>query len=105
MSLDLDHILKLMSASTPIILGVLAYLTAKANAKADTAAKLASVTARRVEATLAVTTSETSGKLGEIHELVNSRLTEALQKIDRLEQQRFETTGELPTGEPPARAT
>jgi hypothetical protein len=42
-----------------------------------------------------------SRKLTVIHDLVNSRLSEALAKIDRLELQREQLTGEKPTGEPP----
>jgi hypothetical protein len=49
-----------------------------------------------------VSTSETSTKLDTIHVLVNSRLTEALNKIDRLEARLHDVTGEVPTGEPPA---
>ncbi len=50
---------------------------------------------------LAITTEATATKLDTIHVLVNSRLTEALAKIDRLEAKLYETTGEPPTGEPP----
>lgn len=44
----------------------------------------------------------TQVKLDEIHELVNSRLTTALAKIDKLELRIQALTGEKPTGEPPA---
>lgn len=58
--------------------------------------------AERVETRLAYTTNITSDKLETIHTLVNSRLTEALAKIDRLEAKLYGLTGEEPTGEPPA---
>ena len=41
-------------------------------------------------------------KLNVVHELVNSRLTSALDKIDRLERQLQDLTGRTPTGEMPA---
>jgi len=104
----LDDLLKIMAAMTPIVLAVLAYYTAKANAAAEHGALVANANAQqakhaaeRVESTLAQSTDATTEKLDTIHTLVNSRLTEALKKIDRLEQRLYETTGEPPTGEPP----
>ena len=41
-------------------------------------------------------------KLDTIHQLVNSRLTAALDKIDSLEKKLQDVTGRIPTGEPPA---
>ncbi len=58
---------------------------------------------KRVETTLADATGATTDKLDTIHTLVNSRLTEALAKIDRLEAKLYDVTGEPPTGEPPQR--
>lgn len=40
-------------------------------------------------------------KLDTIHTLVNSRLTAALDKIDKLEAKLQDLTGKVPTGEPP----
>lgn len=54
------------------------------------------------EATMA-STAETQKKLDTIHELVNSRLSAALEKIDKLELRIQALTGEEPTGEPAAR--
>jgi hypothetical protein len=45
----------------------------------------------------------TQSKLDVIHELVNSRLSAALDKIDLLELRLHEITGEVPTGEPAQR--
>lgn len=95
-----DDALRLMAALTPVVLGVLTYVTAKANASAVRSARNARHAAERVETTLAETTGQTAEKLGEIHTLVNSRLTEALAKIDRLEAALYDVTGEAPTGEP-----
>ncbi len=39
-------------------------------------------------------------KLEEVHVLVNSRLTKALEKIDSLELKLQKLTGQAPTGEP-----
>lgn len=114
----MDEFLKFMAATTPIVLGVLTYYTAKANANAVAASKKAEHTAlvandnaqqaaratERVELTLAESTGVTTVRLGEIHTLVNSRLTEALKKIDQLESRLYVVTGEAPTGEPPATA-
>jgi len=96
-----DDALKIMAALTPIILGVLTYYTAKANSAAKSAAEDARNSTKRVERTLAQSTDATTTQLGEIHTLVNSRLTEALKKIDRLEAKLLIATGEMPTGEPP----
>lgn len=84
--MTLDEVLKLMAALTPIVLGVLTYYTAKANANAVSIAKDATMHAKRVEDTLAQTTDTTTGQLEVIHELVNSRLSQAMAKIERLEE-------------------
>ena len=72
---------------------------------APTVAAIATlVTALRVRQKLAVveTAAATQGtKLELVHELVNSRLTAALDKIDRLEKKLQALTGKPPTGEPP----
>jgi hypothetical protein len=47
----------------------------------------------------------TEEKLGVVHELVNSRLTAALNKIDLLEAKLQTLTGHAPTGEPPPDAS
>ena len=46
--------------------------------------------------------AKASKKLDVIHTLVNSRLTAALEKIDRLETRLFQTEGVEPTGEDPS---
>jgi hypothetical protein len=74
---------------SPIILAYISYLGLKAKGAVND-----------VKTTLATTNSDTTTKLDDIHTLVNSRLTEALSKIDRLEQRLYQVTGELPTGEP-----
>lgn len=74
--MTVETALAILSSATPIVVGVLAYFTARM-------------------------ARSTGHKLDEIHTLVNSRLTEALAKIDRLEASLFEATGEAPTGEPP----
>lgn len=137
----MDDFLKIMAALTPIVLGVLTYFTAKANANAVRASKAATavaeianvnaakatdaaeqvkadlagaagerlVAAEEVKRTLANSTTRTDQRLnaieegqGVIHELVNSRLSVALEWARDLERQLFEATGRIPTGEPPA---
>ncbi len=67
-------------------------------ATAPTLAAIAAlVTALRAEKTLSVQ----GKKLEVVHELVNSRLTAALDKIDRLEERLHGLTGIRPSGEPP----
>ena len=53
--------------------------------------------AKKVESALEAKTSETNGKLGEIHELVNSRLTVALEenKLLRKRLNKQDTTGKV----------
>ena len=94
---------------TPLVLALLAILTEKARRdavsaamKAERAASEAARATNRVEGTLSASTERTTEKLDEIHVLVNSRLTEALAKIDRLEARLHGLTGEEPTGEPPS---
>ena len=63
---------------------------------------LALVTAPTLAAIAAFSSSMVSNKrLTKVHELVNSRLSEALHKIDTLENRIYLLTGEAPTGEPP----
>lgn len=102
--MTLDDGLKVLAALTPIVLGVLTYYTATAKTNAERAARNAEVAVKKVETALASTSDVTTEKLDTIHTLVNSRLTEALKKIDRLEARLYKATGETPTGEPP-RAT
>ncbi len=75
---------------------------------ADTAATT-KVAAEQVQTTLAATTSKTAETLADlsqgqavIHELVNSRLSAALDHIEALEKLLYEATGRVPSGEPPA---
>lgn len=92
-----DNVVKLVTVLSPVVLAVVVYLTGRqAKRSADQAAAAVS----RVEMTLGKTTSDVQTQLGEIHVLVNARLTEALAKIDRLEQRLYLETGEAPTGEP-----
>ncbi len=93
--MTLDDVLKLMAASTPIVLGILAYFTAIANrnaVRADRnavrAATNAATAAEQVQSTLAATTDATSSSLtaiadgqGEIHKLVNNQLSEAVERV------------------------
>ncbi len=90
----IDLITVLFTISLPF---VVYFVGRQAKHSADQAV----VAAERVENTLVISTSDTTQRLQEIHVLVNSRLTEALRKIDRLEQRLLAETGELPTGEPP----
>jgi hypothetical protein len=69
-----DHVTQYLQFAGPIILALMAYMF-----------------------------KTTKDKLNEIHVLVNSRLTEALAKIDLLEGRLQGLTGERPTGEPPAK--
>jgi uncharacterized protein HemX len=64
-------------------------------------ASRARAAAEQVAEQLTATDAKTSRKLDTIHSLVNSRLTAALEKIDRLEERLFETEGRQPTGEDP----
>ena len=73
----------------------------QAEARASVRAADAARRVEQVRLTLEATNAATGEKLDVIHDLVNSRLTEALQKIDRLEARLLEKTGEAPTGEPP----
>jgi hypothetical protein len=89
---------QLMSVLSPIVLVLTIYFVGR---QAKQSADHAAVAVERVEETLVVSTNDTTQRLQEIHVLVNSRLSEALMKIDRLEAKIFEVTGEAPTGEPP----
>jgi len=93
-----DNLVKVVTVLAPILLAIVVHLTGR---QAKRSADKATVAAERVEATLAVSDAQTTHKLNEIHILVNSRLSEALAKIDRLEAKLFSVTGEPPTGEPP----
>ena len=93
-----DNLVKVVTVLAPILLAIVVHLTGR---QAKRSADKATVAAERVEATLAVSDAQTTHKLNEIHILVNSRLSEALAKIDRLEAKLFAVTGETPTGEPP----
>ena len=93
-----DNLVKLVTVLSPVVLAVVVYLTGR---QAKQSADRAAVAASRVETTLEVTTSDTQERLEVIHVLVNNRLTEALSKIDRLEERLYQETGEVPTGEPP----
>ena len=93
-----DNLVKVVTVLAPIVLAIVVHLTGR---QAKRSADKAAVATERVEATLAVSDAQTTHKLNEIHILVNSRLTEALAKIDRLEAKLFSVTGEAPTGEPP----
>ncbi len=115
-----DNTVKIVAIVAPvmstIVLGILAYYTAVANVNAVAAARMADQNARKahdatelVQQTLAATTSTTTTQLATlaegqsvIHELVNSRLTEALRQIEALERLLYEATGRVPQGEPPA---
>jgi len=96
--MSVDDFVKIVTVLSPIILAMMVYLNGRqAKASADKAA----VAAGRVEDTLESTTSAQDTQLTTIHTLVNNRLTEALAKIDRLEERLYHETGESPTGEPP----
>ena len=60
-------------------------------------AKLSNQTVEQIETQLVTMIRSTN----EIHRMVNSRLTEALTKIDDLEVKLFQATGEVPSSEPP----
>jgi hypothetical protein len=84
-----------------LVLILLVAITVKVGIQAGGNARRAENTARRVEEALEASDKRYTAKLDHILELVNSRLSEALTKIDRLEAQRYEETGQPPTGEPP----
>jgi hypothetical protein len=63
------------------------------------AAIVAAIAALRTSKLAAVVNDPQQG-LVKVHELVNSRLSEALAKIDRLESALQGLTGRVPTGEP-----
>lgn len=90
-----DNLVKVVTVVAPVVLAVVVYLTGR---QAKRSADQAAVAVRRVETTLVQTTSDTIQQLGEIHVLVNRRLHEALDKIDRLEQRLYELTGDAPLG-------
>ncbi len=77
----MDDALKIMAALTPVVLGVLTYLTERARRESVEARKVAQVTAERVETTLAESTTATDAKLGEIHRLVNSALSDSEARV------------------------
>ncbi len=93
-----DVVVAVATLLTPIVVYVFGQ---QAKRSADKTA----VATQRVEATLATATAGTSKQLSEIHVLVNNRLTEALTKIERLEQRLYDETGEMPTGETPRAPT
>ncbi len=100
-----DNLVKVVTVLAPVVLSLIVYLTGR---QAKRSADKAEGAAARVESTLAISDTATATKLNEIHSLeqtihvlVNSRLSEALAKIDRLEAKLFAETGEVPTGEPP----
>jgi hypothetical protein len=80
----------------------LAAIAAVAPTVAAVAALVTSIRAGRV---LSAQVAAQGSKLEVVHELVNSRLTAALDKIDRLEAQLQTLTGHTPTGEPPPDAS
>lgn len=87
---------------TAIITGLFGIYIANRNAnRANDNAVQAREATNVVAQQLVATDAKTSKKLDTIHSLVNSRLTAALQKIDRLEERLFETEGRVPTGEEP----
>jgi len=92
-----ESIVQLVTVLSPIVLTLVVWLTGQ---QAKRSADKAAGAVQRVETTLAVSDAQTTHKLNEIHVLVNSRLTEALAKIDRLETRLQIETGEAPTGEP-----
>jgi archaellin len=92
-----DDFVKIASVFSPIILAYLAYL----GIKAAQGVKEAKAATEQVAETLAVTKDVTTAKLDEIYVRVDGRLTEALEKIDRLEVKLFRATGEGPMGKPP----
>ncbi len=87
----------LISTLGPIILAIVVYYTGR---QANRNAKRAAMAAETVQGKLDDSTSYINRKLDTIHILVNSRLTQALDKIDRLELRIQALTGEPPTGEP-----
>ena len=93
-----ESIVQVVTVLSPIALAIVVWLTGR---QAKHSADKAVVAAERVEETLAISDSQTTHKLDQIHVLVNSRLTEALAKIDRLEKKLLIETGEMPSGEPP----
>jgi hypothetical protein len=116
-----DDFVKLMAATTPLVLGVLALLTKRAGdaAKeaantADHNAKSAAVNVRHVAEEVARVDRRTTQKLAEIkdgvvevYEMVDGNLSgvtaelrSARLKIDALEQRLFDTEGRHPTGAP-----
>jgi hypothetical protein len=92
-----DMLVSAVTALTPLGLVLVVYHTGR---QARLSSDKAAVAAERVEASLARSDIQTEFKLDQIHVLVNSRLSEALAKIDRLEARLFAVTGEIPTGEP-----
>lgn len=89
-----DVLVAAMAVLTPFVVWLI-------GRQAKKSADKAVVAAERVEETLAISTADATQRLDSIHVLVNSRLTEALAKIDRLEARLYDITGEAPTGEPP----
>src|SRR5687768_6650062 len=63
-------------------------------------ARAAAENTRRVQEELTASTAKMLSTLTVIHALVNSRLSEALKKIDALESMLHDATGYEPTGEP-----
>lgn len=67
---------EVLQFATPIAMIVLLVMQGRAASKVET-----------VKTTLQESGEKQNGKLAEIHELVNDRMTKALDKIDRLEAQ------------------
>jgi Tol biopolymer transport system component len=101
-----DNTFKLLLAALGTLQVIaLAYLGVQqktTGSQANVNAMMAHSAAERVESKLADTTGQTTEKLDTIHTLVNSRLSEALAKIDRLEAKLYDVTGETPSGETPS---
>lgn len=92
-----DDVLRIVTILSPILLAVVVW---RLTTKAIEAAKKAADEAENVRQHLVINTSATMTKLDHITLMVNSRLSEALLKIDRLETRIYNLTGEEPTGEP-----